>query len=150
MKTVLEDVWSTIKKLQEPSRTPKNKDVWTEKYRQQFTCVIPSSKLTQLGAKRNALNHNSPQMGEKESRKTPAAFITKDLSSPYHYHGHEQTSPPRTLTVFAMSIPTWVDGAPWSPGHCALSWSQRRHCSQTKLELPYPALHLVPPHTLLN
>lgn len=48
-----------------------------QKCRQQFTCVIPSSRLTQLGAKRNALNHNSPQMGEKESRRTPAAFTTK-------------------------------------------------------------------------
>ena len=150
MITVLEDLWSTIKKLQEPSRAPKIKDVWTGKYRQQFTCVIPCSRLTQLGAKRKALNHNSPQMGEKESRRTPAAFTTKDLNSPYHYHGHEWTSPPRTLTVFAMSTPTWVDGDPWSPGPCALSWGQRHHCSQTKSELPDPALHLVPPHTLLN
>lgn len=101
MKIVLEELWSTIKKLQQPSRAQKNKDVWIEKYRKHFTCVIQSSRFIQLGTKRNALSNNSPQIGEKESRKTPAAFTTKDLNSPHHYHGHQQLSPPRTLTVFA-------------------------------------------------
>ena len=146
MKIVLEELWSTIKKLRQPSRAQKNKDVWIEKYRKHFTCVIPSSRFTQLGAKRNVLSNNSPQMGEKESRKTPAAFTTKDLNSPHHYHDTSSFHLQGHLQSLLMSTPTWADGAAWSPGHCALSWNQKHYCSPTKPELLDPALHLAPPH----
>ena len=72
-------LWNTIKKLQQPSGTPKKKNGHIRKGRKNFTWVTPSlSSATPLGP----FLH-----GEKRCRRTPAAFTMRTPQRPHYSYG---------------------------------------------------------------
>lgn len=68
------------------------------KYKSVGSISPVSSHLIGSGssAPKGMTSANSFPTREKESWKTPTAFITEDSSRSYHYYEHQQTSLPRT------------------------------------------------------